>query len=174
MKSFTTVIREASMQQTMLRGIVNMSRVDKFEQLLSSSRIVVNKGGWKFYGKAFQLVCTFDMYIITNQWIFNQMSQTHKPSLYLVTSIMICLSTHISKYFAGIQLFVARVCKRGVRIRDDIQNAHYYWFMKQYGKSYGGFPRRFQSSPWNGISKSGQDDTRSFYWVVLLVEFCCF
>jgi hypothetical protein len=67
MKSFTTVIREASVQQTMLRGIVNMSRVDKFEQLLSSSRIVVNKGGWKFYGKAFQLVCTFDRYIITNQ-----------------------------------------------------------------------------------------------------------
>ena len=67
MNSFTTVIMEAFVQQTMLRGIVNMSRVDKFEHLLSSSRIVVNKGGWKFYGKAFQLVCTFDMYIITNQ-----------------------------------------------------------------------------------------------------------
>jgi len=67
MKSFTIVIREASAQQTMLRSIVNMSRVDKLEQLLSTSRIAVNKGGWKFYGKSFQLVCTFDMYIITNQ-----------------------------------------------------------------------------------------------------------
>jgi len=45
LKLFTSLIREASAQQTMSRASVNTSHLDKSEQLLSSSRIVRNKGG---------------------------------------------------------------------------------------------------------------------------------
>lgn len=41
-------MREASAQQTMPRTSVNISHVGKSEQLLSSSRISLNKGGGEF------------------------------------------------------------------------------------------------------------------------------
>lgn len=48
MKLFNSLVREASAQQTMPKTSVNISHVGKSEQLLSSSRIVVNKGGGEF------------------------------------------------------------------------------------------------------------------------------